>query len=95
MQQAEERSRRMIDTRMKLEIIKCVRTRMLETLPLRETNLWESIKRMIPCPMPATPSERKYVYFYNPYSYQINTDKYMKYDEGILQDIPISDLRRT
>jgi hypothetical protein len=80
------------DIRMKQEIIKCVHTRLYETMPLRETNLWESIKRMIPCPMPATAIERKYVYFYNPYSYEINTEKYMTYLDNSYN---LNELRRT
>ena len=65
---------------MKQEIIKCVREYMRETVPLKDTNMQDLVRRMLPCPMPQSSTERKYIYFYNAYNHSINTRKYMSFE---------------
>ena len=47
---------------------------------------------MCPCPAPQSQIESKYVYFYNPYTYEINTQKFIKFNQ---QDVNEDDFRRT
>ena len=77
-----ERLNRARQCRFKQEILICVRNRLLEITPLRDQNPWQCIKRMMPCPEPDSSTERKYVYFYNPYNYAINTKKHMEFEEA-------------
>ena len=66
---------------MKLEILRCVHLKMLETKPLNLTDFKKSIRQTCPCPEPDSASEFKYNYFYNPYTKTINTDKFIKYSD--------------
>ena len=67
---------------MKQEIIRCFHKKMLDTQPLKEVDLKKNIQSYCPVPTPFTLAERKYIYFYNPYTLKTNTNKFIKFDDS-------------
>jgi len=76
---------------MKQEILKLIAMKMAGRKPLKDYDLSKAIAKMVPVPHYSL--NKKYAYFYDPYSQACNIKKFMTFDEPDMR-IPEEGIRQ-